>query len=213
MSEPSFPSTYSGRSGPPSTTHAYLLIPAQPQLPPYPYPPPTFAKHHSWYFDDADLFLSRRGVLFGLHQDRFLHSSYFREILEVTDHNPMPRGLVPTLPLPFDDISEPTFVKFLRLLYFPKSYFTTGSITDWEQIKRLAMDWRFFRIADYAIRQIQLIDRRTFSPLQRMHMEGITTRMVADVWRSRWRERHRFDLIVESDEEDDRSSVDSVDSV
>jgi hypothetical protein len=32
------------------------------------YPPPILTKHHTWYLHDADLFISIRNTLYGIHQ-------------------------------------------------------------------------------------------------------------------------------------------------
>ena len=44
------------------------------------YPPPILVKHAHLYFDDADLFISQREILYGLHQQYF-DTPYFTQIL------------------------------------------------------------------------------------------------------------------------------------
>src|SRR6202522_2514506 len=44
-------------------------------------PIPHYVKHPLWYFDDADLFFSQCGILFGLHQQKF-NNSYFSQHLK-----------------------------------------------------------------------------------------------------------------------------------
>src|SRR5271168_781268 len=40
-------------------------------------------KHPKWYFDDADLFFSQRGVLFGLHQHKFNNPYFSRQLKHI----------------------------------------------------------------------------------------------------------------------------------
>src|SRR5580692_9911035 len=40
--------------------------------------PQHHAKHPKWYFDNADLFFTQRGILFGLHQHKFNNPHFSR---------------------------------------------------------------------------------------------------------------------------------------
>jgi hypothetical protein len=46
-----------------------------------PYPPAILVKHHTWFFSDANLFISLDGVLYGVHQFYFNQLPLFQEII------------------------------------------------------------------------------------------------------------------------------------
>jgi hypothetical protein len=74
---------------------------------PHPYPPPILSKRLQWYLPNANRFISIRGILYGLHRDMFPFGSYFLNIPppEIQEGELIPRGFIPTLPLPLDDIT------------------------------------------------------------------------------------------------------------
>jgi hypothetical protein len=47
------------------------------------YPPPILTKHHTWYLNNADLFISIHNTLYGIHQRQLVESILFREVLEI----------------------------------------------------------------------------------------------------------------------------------
>jgi hypothetical protein len=86
---------------------------------PYPYPPPVLVKHPYLYFDDANLFISQRETLYGLHR-RYFETPFF--ILILTNIEPgrtTARGTVPSLPIPINDTSTPLFLHLsLSSIYY-----------------------------------------------------------------------------------------------
>src|SRR5271155_5788040 len=42
--------------------------------------PHYHVKHPKWYFDDANLFFTQRGILFGLHQHKFNNSHFSQRL-------------------------------------------------------------------------------------------------------------------------------------
>ena len=59
-----------------------------------PYPPPILTKHHTWYSNDADFFISIHEILFGLHA-YFLQSHYFQSLMDVTEpERPVPKHYI-----------------------------------------------------------------------------------------------------------------------
>ena len=105
-----------------------------------PYPPPILAKHHTWYSVDADLFISICGILFGLHRTYFCQSCYFQTIMDVAEPGqPMPKGSQALDPLPFDDLDQLSFTRFLSFFYQPRNF--VGTKRDWKNIHDYCIDW------------------------------------------------------------------------
>ena len=73
-----------------------------------PYPPPILTKHHIWYSDTDDLFITICGVLFGLHRAYFNHSQNFQTIMDTIK----PGQLLH--PIPFNDLDPLLFHWFLQ---------------------------------------------------------------------------------------------------
>jgi len=98
------------------------------------YPPPMFTKHHRWYFENADLFIIIRGIVYGLHQIKFLTSTYFQTILSINEINEdQPQGTTCLRPIPFDDMSHADFSLLLYFLYCPYNF--QGTERDWKVIQ------------------------------------------------------------------------------
>src|SRR5277367_210506 len=91
---------------------------------PYPYPPPILAKQLQWYLPHANLFISVRGALYGLHHYFFPLGSFFTTLQppKIQDGEFIPRGLIPELPIPIDDISYIEFAEFLIFLCYPDQF-------------------------------------------------------------------------------------------
>ena len=78
-----------------------------------PYPPLILTKHHTWYSNDADFFISICGILFGLHHTYFSQSCYFQSIMDVAKPEwPAPKGSQALYPIPFNCYN------FSHILYF-----------------------------------------------------------------------------------------------
>ena len=105
-----------------------------------PYPPPTLTKHHIWYSDTANLFVTIRGILFSLHRAYFNHSRYFQTIMyTVEPEQLMAWGSVPLYPIPFDDLDPLPFHQFLQFFYHAAKF--CGTKQDWEDIWDISIDW------------------------------------------------------------------------
>src|ERR1700677_5026761 len=108
--------------------------------------PHHHAKHPKWYFDDADLFFTQRGILFGLHQHKFNNPHFSRRLNHI----------------------EPC-ITFIRLLYQPNNFST--DIIRWNQIKDLAMAWRFVDVTLLAMQKIQMTGSTRRSTLRRFPLQ------------------------------------------
>src|ERR1700678_4669670 len=125
--------------------------------------PHYHVKHPIWYFDDADLFFSQRGILFGLHQRNFNNPYFSRRLLRIEPCKITATGTVSSLPISIDTLSILTFITFIQLLYQPNDFST--DIIGWKQIKNLAITWGFVKIMLMAMRKIQTIGSRCHSTI------------------------------------------------
>ena len=173
---------------------------------PYPYPPPMLVKHPILYWDDANLFISVRGMLYGLHQQFFIpHSTFFITILNRIDPcRTAPRGTLPSLPIPFDKLSYLRFEEFITLLYNLNRFY--GDEDRWKRIHQLATYWNFRHIQDKALFELQYLRYQELPPLSRQYMLTRTPRHVQRQFQSRWRKQHAI-VIEPSDEEDNNDPV------
>jgi hypothetical protein len=103
------------------------------------YPPPILTKHHTWYLHDANLFISIRNTLYGIHQRQLEESILFREVLQY-GRNHLIRTL-PIHPIPFDNLKKEIFDHFLVLLYCRTTTLNHLTKNDLVNIKRLCIDW------------------------------------------------------------------------
>jgi hypothetical protein len=116
----------------------------------------NLVKHPMWYFDDADLFFSQRGILFGLHRQKFDNSYFSRRLQYIEPCRTAAMGTLPSLPIPIDTLSISTFIAFIRWLYQPSNFKT--NIVRWNHIKDLAMTWGFVDITLLAMVEIQELE-------------------------------------------------------
>jgi hypothetical protein len=123
-------------------------------------------KHPKWYFDDADLFFSQRGVLFGLHQHKFNNPYFSRRLKHIEPCKTAAIGTKSSLPIPIDTLSISTFTAFIRLLYQPDDFST--DLTGWNHIKDLAMTWGFVDIMLLAMQKIKTTGSIRRSTLRRL---------------------------------------------
>src|SRR5271168_2656611 len=128
--------------------------------------PHYHVKHLLWYFDDADLFFSQRGVLFGLHQQKFKNSYFSQRLQHIEPCRTVAIGTLSSLPIPIDTLSLSTFVSFIRLLYQPSNFKT--DIIGWNHIKDLAMTWGFVDITLLAMQEIRTIGSERHSTIRRL---------------------------------------------
>ena len=105
-----------------------------------PYPPPILTKHHIWYSDTANLFVTICRVLFGLHRAYFNHSQYFQTIMDTVEPGQlMAQGSVPLYPIPFDNLNPLPFHWFLQFFYHTSKF--CGTKQDWEDIWDISINW------------------------------------------------------------------------
>src|SRR5271155_5131079 len=86
--------------------------------------PHYHVKHPKWYFDDADLFFTQRGILFGLHQHKFNNSYFSQQLNHIEPCRTAAIGTVSSLPILLDALSIIPFITFIRLLYQPNNFST-----------------------------------------------------------------------------------------
>ena len=123
-----------------------------------PYLPSTLNKHPTWFFDDADLFLSHNEIIFGLHQNRF-QSPYFSTIRQMIEPGQTTAiGTVPALPIPCDDISQPTLLAFILLRHHPRTF--TSTRDNWLAIRSLALKWHFTQVIVRSLHEIKHFNRQ-----------------------------------------------------
>jgi hypothetical protein len=114
-------------------------------------------KHPKWYFDDADLFFTQRGILFS------------RRLKHIEPCRTAAMGTVSTLPISLDALSILPFIAFIRLLYQPNDFST--DIIGWNQIKDLAMTWGFVDVTLRAMQKIQTTGLTRRSTLRRVPLQ------------------------------------------
>src|ERR1700678_332686 len=120
-------------------------------------------QHPLWYFEDADLFFNQRGILFGLHQQKFNNPYFIRCLQHIEPCQTAAIGTTPSLPISLDTLSITPFITFIRLLYRPFDFST--DINGWNQIKDLAMMWGFVDVMLTAMRQTQTVNSRNRSTI------------------------------------------------
>ena len=126
--------------------------------------PHYHVKHPKWYLDDADLFFTQRGILFGLHQHKFNNPYFSRRLKHIEPCKTAAIGTKSSLPIPIDTLSISTFTAFIRLLYQPNDFST--DITGWNHIKDLAMTWGFVNITLLAMQKTKMTGSTRCSTLR-----------------------------------------------
>jgi hypothetical protein len=126
------------------------------------YPPPILTKHHTWYLLDADLFISIRGVLYGIHQRQVEDSILFQEIIRYGQSHSI--GVIPIHPIPFDDLKKEIFDHFLTLSYCGTTTLNQLTKNDLVDVKRLCIDWYLPHQTSMIIRRLCEIRIQQLSP-------------------------------------------------
>jgi hypothetical protein len=140
--------------------------------------PHYHVKHPIWYFNDADLFFSQRGILFGLHRQNF-NNPYFSQWLQhIEPCKTTAIGTVSSLPISIDTLSISMFITFIQLLYQPNDFST--DIIGWKQIKDLAVTWGFVKIMLMAMRKIQTIGSQRPCTIRRLPLR---TTVLTKYWK------------------------------
>jgi hypothetical protein len=128
----------------------------------YRYPPAIIVKSAAWYHHDADLFIITRGTVYGVYQQHFRVSPYFRQIFSRNEPgHDISRGTTCWLPIPFDDLDPFVFIKFLVCLYSPNDY--DGNKNDFKDIQRLSLVWKFPELAGLALQKLLGIRQKKLS--------------------------------------------------
>jgi hypothetical protein len=149
------------------------------------YPPPILVKHHTWCLYDADLFISIRGTLYGIHQRRLEDSILFQEILRYGQNHLI--GVILIHPIPFDDLKKEIFDHFLILLYCGTTTLNHLAKNDLVDVKRLCIDWYLPHQTSIIIRRLCEIRIQQLSPQNRYFSEIFTfqhiNRRQHQIWR------------------------------
>jgi hypothetical protein len=98
-----------------------------------PFPPAILVKHHTWFLQDADLFISCDHILYGVHQSHSDQSPLFREIIQYGRMNKI--GINPYHPIPFDTLIKEVFNNLLHILCFGTEHLEHLTPEDWLNIK------------------------------------------------------------------------------
>jgi hypothetical protein len=126
--------------------------------------PHYHVKHPKWYFDNADLFFSQHGILFGLHQHKFNNPYFSRRLKHIEPCETTAIGTMASLPIFIDTLSISTFITFIQLLYQPYDFST--DIIGWNHIKDLAMTWGFVDMTLLAMQKTQTVGSTHCSTLR-----------------------------------------------
>jgi hypothetical protein len=94
-----------------------------------PYPPAILVKHHTWFLQDVNLFISCDHILYRVHRSHFDQSPLFREIIQYG--GPSEIGVNPYHPILFDALIKEVFNNFLHLLYFGTEHLEHLTPEDW----------------------------------------------------------------------------------
>ena len=114
------------------------------------YPPPVLIKHYFWYLDNANLFISIWGTLYGIHCTYFEPFHYFQNILDCID--PMftiSQGYLPKQPILFNNLNTQLFSHLLSYLYQPTLFERTWK--NWESIRNISKGWDFLELTYIAV--------------------------------------------------------------
>jgi hypothetical protein len=136
------------------------------------YPPALLMKHHTWYFHDADLFISIHGILYGIHQQQLEESILFREVLRYGQNHLI--GTIPIHPIPFDDLKKEIFNHFLVLLYCGTTTLNHLTRNDLVDIKQLCIDWYLPHQTAMIIQRLCKIRIQQLSPQNWYFLEAFT---------------------------------------
>src|ERR1700678_209694 len=86
--------------------------------------PHYLVNHPIWYFNDADLFFSQRGIFFGLHQQNFDNPYFSQQLQHIEPCKTAAIGTMPSLPISINTLSVSMFIAFIQLLYQPNDFST-----------------------------------------------------------------------------------------
>lgn len=121
----------------------------------FPYPPRHLRRFPAWFYENADVFISHLGIVYGLHRIHFVQSKMFRQIFDinVAPYN-TPLGITEELPIPFDRINGYSFHCILSLLYYPEEF--KANEKQWKEIKNIGITWGMPHVVARAIRELDV---------------------------------------------------------
>ena len=167
-----------------------------------PYPPPILTKHHTWYSNDADFFISIHGILFGLHHAYFSQSRYFQSIMDVAKPEwPVPKGSQALYPIPFDDLNQLSFTHLLSFFYRPNNFASTKQ--NWENIRDYCIDWYLPEHTAIMTQKLIEIWYNFFTHTERQALWRVSLSYEMINWQCQywwWLHRQNDETLVESDE-------------
>jgi hypothetical protein len=167
---------------------------------------PPFARHVVWWLENADIFLSIKGIVYGLRRIHFTQSSLFRHLLD--DITPS-FGTSSRNPIPFDEIHPPSLYEIIYLLHISEMFETNSQ--GWLRIFRIAKDWEMPHVARRATREL---DKSYFQnhPFHLRRWDVTTYRRVQErqrQLRQEWVVNHPDYIIAVEESDDDQESTDS----
>ncbi|KAL5483252.1 hypothetical protein ACEPAI_8482 [Sanghuangporus weigelae] len=121
--------------------------------------PPTIRRHQEYYIDSGDVVFVVESQLFKVHSYFFVReSTKFRDMLCMPARSgTMLRGSSDSYPVELRDISAKEFCRFLWVFYNP-DYSYEATVNKWASILRLAHLWKFPKVKDLAVREMDKLD-------------------------------------------------------
>ena len=168
---------------------------------------PPCAPHAIWWLENADIFLSVRGIVYGLRRVHFIQSSFFRRLLSITKLD-ISFGTTSSLPIPFDDIRPSTFGEIIYLLHLSEIFKTTKE--NWLQILQTAKDWEM----PHVIRRATTEMDRMYFQTHPIHLRRWDVSLYQQIQererrlRHQWIAQHLDCISVEASDEEQESSDD-----
>jgi hypothetical protein len=175
-----------------------------------PYPPVILVKNPTWFLKDADLFICRDHILYGVHLSNFNQSPLFREIILYGESSKIETN--PYHPIPFDTLTKEVFYNFLYLLYFGTDHLDHLFPEDWLNVKRLSTDWYFSQITANIIQKLDAIRRRLVSPPLQIMGNLLLVYRVFDEQERLSRRIHGCIIIVEESSEEEDTIIEDNDT-
>jgi hypothetical protein len=171
---------------------------------------PPLARHVVWWLEDADIFLSIKGIVYGLRRIHFTQSPLFRHLLN---------NLIPTFgtdsknPIPFDKIHAPSFYEIIYLLHISEMFNTDSQ--GWLRIFQIAKDWEMPHVARRATREL---DKSYFQnhPIHLRRWDITIYRQVQErqrQLRQEWIVNHSDYITVVEESDDEGESTDTEEEI
>ena len=166
------------------------------------YPPPILTKHPIWYSINTDLFISLRGILYGLHWQHSQNSILFQEIIAHGETHLI--GLLPQQPIPFNILKHNLFNNFLILLYHGTVKLSHLTRDDWIDLKQLCVDWYFPSQTTIIIQKFCKLQYQQLPPMQQYLTQSLPVQQILR-WQSQEEEcQQQICLIQVEDSEEEK---------